>query len=215
MSRSIFAVVFSAVGLCFAGRALSDDKPAAPQGMPSPAEMKAMMDKWTKVARPNEHHKHLEVFVGSWNTTMKMWMAGPTAPPSEFKGTAEVKWIMDGRYIMEEYKGQSIFPDENGVPKPVPHNGIAITGYDAFRNMYVGSWCDNLGTAMLSLRGVREPSGKSFTFYAEMDEPMLDVVGRMIKAVHRIEGKDKHVMEVYDLAVGDHYKVFEIEYVRK
>ncbi len=44
---------------------------------------------------------------------------------------------------------------------------------------------------------------------------MLDIHGRMVKTVIRIINDDKHVFEMYDLAVGDAHKVMEITYARK
>ena len=65
------------------------------------------------------------------------------------------------------------------------------------------------------MKGTCDPSGKVFTFYGEMDEPMIDVRGRMVKYVNRIIDDKKHVFEIYDLHAGPDYKVVEITYERK
>ena len=182
--------------------------------MPSPEEMQ-MMEKWTATTQPGEHHKKLAPFVGSWNTVTKVWMGGPGTPPTETQGTTEVKWVLGGRYIAEDFNGQMIMPDETGDMKPVPWQGRGLTGYDIYQNMYVGSWADSVSTHLLSFRGGCDPSGKTFTFYFLMDEPMLDIRGRMVKMVSRIINNDKHVLEMFDLHARDDYKVFEIIYTRK
>jgi hypothetical protein len=192
---------------------LSQDKGAPPEGgMPDMAEM---MKKWLAVASPSEHHKQLEQFVGSWNLTMKMFWAGPGGPPIETKGTSELKWILDGRFLLEQARGEMKWPDATGQMKTVPYEGLGLQGYDNFKNMYVGTWADNLSTHLLTMKAGLDPSGKLFVGYGEMDEPMLDVQDRMVKYVTRIINNDKHVFEIYDLHAGADYKVMEITYERK
>ncbi len=48
-----------------------------------------------------------------------------------------------------------------------------------------------------------------------MDEPMLGVVGRLVKYVTRIIDDDTHVFEIFDLHADDDYKVIEVTYERK
>ena len=82
-------------------------------------------------------------------------------------------------------------------------------------NMYVGCWADNMGTQMLTMKGMADPSGKVFTYFGEMDEPMLKVIGRTVKYVTRIVDKDTQVFEIFDLHAGPDYKVVEVTYKRK
>lgn len=185
---------------------------------PGPEPMQAMMEgmkKWLATIEPGENHKHLAQFVGTWNTTTKMWWGGPRSPAVETKGTSEVEWVLGKRYVMETHKGETVMPDMTGSMKTVPYDGIGLTGYDNNKNIYVGTWVSSLSTELLTMTGTRDPSGKRFTSYGKMDEPMLDMVGRMVKYVTRIVSADTHVFEIYDLAAGDDYKVIEITYERK
>src|SRR3989442_393914 len=68
-------------------------KPAAAGKM----DEKAMMELMAKYSTPGPEHKALEQFVGTWDTTAKMWMA-PGAPPQETTGTAENKMTLGGRF---------------------------------------------------------------------------------------------------------------------
>jgi hypothetical protein len=108
-----------------------------------------------------------------------------------------------------------MMPDATGQMSPVSFEGMGLTGYDNYRNTYVGIWADNLGTQILTMRGACSPDGKVFTSYGEMDEPMLNVTGRTVKYVTRIVDENKHVFELYDLHAGDGYKVMEITHMRK
>ena len=192
---------------------ISDEQ--TPQGPYSPEDMAKMMEVWTALGAPGEHHKLLEPFVGQWNTVTKTWWGGPGSDPVESTGTTEVKWVLDGRFIMDETKSEFMMPTPTGEMKSTPYRGLGLTGYDNFRNMYVGVWMDSMGTQMLTMKGTADPSGKVFTFYGEMDEPGLNMVGRTVKYVTRIINNDKHVFEIYDLPVGDDYKVMELTYTRR
>jgi hypothetical protein len=201
--------------MCLVGRAVSQDKNAgagAGQEMP---DMATMMKKWMATINPGPNHKWLDQFAGKWKTTTKMWMGGPGTPALETSGTAEIKWVLDGRYLHQEFKGEMMFPDETGQMKKMPHHGMGFTGYDNYRKMYVGNWQDNLSTAMLTFTGTKSPDGKTMTMYGQMDEPMLDTVGRMVKYVTRVESDKKFIFEIYDLHAGDNYKVIEVVYERQ
>lgn len=194
--------------LVWGSRVHSQDQPAMP-------DMQEMMKKWMATIKPGEKHQALEYFVGDWETTTKIWMGGPDAPPMETKGKAKHKWVLDGRFILEETESELMMPDATGQMKKLPHKGLGLTGYDNYRNMYVATWADNMGTWILTMAGAADPSGKVFTFYGEMDEPMLDVRGRTVKYVTTIKDKDHHTFQIFDLHAGPNYKVLEIDYRRK
>jgi len=212
--RTWAAVMVLAVGCLSVGTVRAQDQGGGQPGEPPAGgmpDMAAMMEKWLATARPGEHHKFLEHFVGNWNTTTNLLGGGP---PIETKGKSQVKWILDGRFIMEEMDGQFMMPGEGGQMTPVPFKGVGLTGYDNYRNMYVASWVDNLGTHLLTMKGAKDPASNVLTAYGEMDEPMLNVTGRTVKYVSRVIDQDKHVFEIYDLAVSEGHKVLEITYER-
>ena len=155
---------------------------------PSKEEQEAMMKKYMEMAAPGKAHKAMEQFVGRWETTVRAWMRGPGSPPSESKGTTEVKSIFDGRFVVEELSGQFM---------EMPFKGFGITGYDNFRKQYIGVWLDNMGTAMLTMQGHLDKSGKVLTMHGLMDEPMTGERNKKVKYVTRIVSKDKRVFELY------------------
>ena len=111
--------------------------------MPGPAEMAEMMKKYEASMSPGEHHKKLSPFVGSWNTTMKVFMGGPGGPATESKGSSEVKLVLDGRFAQEEFNGEMTMPGPDGKETVMPFKGLGLTGYDNYQNMYVGTWADS------------------------------------------------------------------------
>ncbi|MCB9849244.1 MAG: DUF1579 domain-containing protein [Phycisphaerales bacterium] len=203
-----------ALGLA-AQRAQSDDV-AKEMREPTQDEQMAMMQEWVKLMEPSQGHKRLEPLVGEWVSESKMWWGGPGSEPMVTKGTCKREWILGGRYLMENVKTEMMMPDmATGKMTSVPFEGMGISGYDNFRNMYFGTWVDSMGTQLLNFKGSCDQSGKVFTYYGEMDEPTLKIVGRLVKYVMRIVDNDKHVFAMYDLHVGDDYKVMEITYTRK
>jgi hypothetical protein len=188
--------------------ALAQEKQGAAKGEgKANPDMQEMMKKWMEAATPGEHHKALEHFVGKWDTVCKVWMEGPDKPASETKGTSEIKWILGGRYTLEELKSEML---------GMPHSGMGITGYDNFKKQYVSFWIDNMSTAMFNTLGTFDASGKVLTSLGKMDEPMTGEKDKTVKYVVQIVGKDKHIFSVYDLVGSpNEVKVVEITYTRK
>ncbi len=186
---------------------------AAQEGMPSAAEMQAMQERMMAAMMPGPHHKVLERYVGDWNVTVKVWFGGPGSAAVTTQGRAKMRMIMDGRFLMEELEYTMNLPGPNGIEEKRAES-LVLTGYDNFRQQYVTTIINNMNTHVLTFTGPPDPAGKVFRAFGEMDEPSLNVIGRMVKTVTTIEGPDKHTIEVIDLHPGDDYKVLEFTYER-
>jgi hypothetical protein len=169
----------------------------------SPEDMQEKWAEYMMLAQPSEAHQNLDETVGTWQVTVKIWMAGPGSEPIVSTGTAQREWVLDGRYVREVLRTEMMGQ---------PFEGLGYTGYDNYKNLYVSTWMDNMSTSLSTSKGQRDPATGVFTFYGEMDEPMLSVHGRMVKMVMRPHGSEAHVFEMYDLHAGDDYKVMEITY---
>jgi len=203
--RTLFRTTITALvlgGVFIVGSARSGDTPDVPKMSP---EERAVMEQWMKLSQPGEHHKHLDYFVGKWKTKTKVFMGGPGSTPMESDGTSNIKWVLGERFLMDEH---------HGTMMGQPYEGIGMTGYDNFRNMYISSWQSNMQTNVLTSTGARNPKTGVFTYYGEMDEPAIGVIGRTVKYVTRTIDKDHYVFEIIDLHAGDEYKVIEIAYER-
>ena len=174
------------------------DKGAAPPGM------EEMMKKMAEMAAPGPSHKALEPMVGEWNVEARFWMGGPE--PTESKGTATKRWILGGRFLQEDFKGEFM---------AMPFQGLGLTGYDKMKQKYVGVWIDSMGTAMSTSEGTADAQGKVLTMSGTMDDPMSGEKNKPVKYIMRIAGPDKHVMEMHDLSLGEKSKMGEITYMRK
>jgi hypothetical protein len=184
--------------------AATEDFSAKP---PTADEMAQMQKRWMETTVPGKPHHRFDYFIGSWDTTMQMWMGGPESTPMESKGSASFRWLVDGRWVMEELKGQMMGQ---------PYEGYSIHGYDNFKKKYVGVALDNMGTAMLTMKGLLDQSGTTMIEYGEMDEPMTGEVGKHVKYVTRIVDESHFSFEIHDLDIGEtNTKVIQIDYTRR
>lgn len=171
------------------------------------ADVDEAMKKWKASIMPGAPHKALDAYEGSWETTTKIWMGGPTAPPSESKGTADIRWILGGRYLEQRVKSGMM---------GMPMDGYGLTGYDNMNKKYVVFWVDNLSTSMYTAEGAMDQSGKVLTVYGKMDEPMTGEHDKNVKYVTRMIDQNTFVHEIHDLAIGEpNTLVVEVTYRRK
>lgn len=198
---TLLMVVFVAM---LAGRAVSqDEKNAAPAKTDGMAEM---MKRWQEVCTPNEHHQKLAQFIGEWKTETRMWMQ-PGAEPTVSEGTAKFHWLSEGRWLAQDLDSEMM---------GMPYHGFGITGYDNFKKKYVGSWVDSMSTALITMEGNLDHSGKTMLMYGLMDEPMTGEHDKTVKYVTRWVSDDKFVFEIHDMSIGEtNTKVMEVTYTRK
>lgn len=203
----VCAVVVAGASMLITSQVISQDK-GPKTGPGEKPDMAAMMAQCLALGQPGDNHAYLNHFVGKWDLTTKMWM-DPSAPPSVSKGTAVVKWMLDGRFLHEAVVSEL---DIDG--QKMAFKGFGISGYDNIRNMYTSAWVDNMSTYMMTSMGTRNPSTGVFTYYGQMDEPMTKTYGRTVKWRIKIVNDNKHIAEMFDLAAGENYKVMEITYNR-
>ena len=99
---------------------LTSAAPAKEKKHDKQMDQQAMMEVWKQIGTPGEPHKLFASLAGSWTTTSKEWME-PGKPPTESTGTAEMKMLLDGRFLYQEYHAQMMGQ---------PFSGIGIDGYD-------------------------------------------------------------------------------------
>lgn len=164
---------------------------------------------------PGEAHRQLDKFVGSWDIQVRMWAPGINLPPREAKGTCEIKWILGKRFIMAEHQGETRVPDAQGNLKKAPYTALSLTGYDMYRKRYAGMWMDSFNTQILKVDGTANGPGTVFTLYGKMDEPSLDIRGRIVSYVLKVVDADTRLLEVHRRYKGGEQKILEITYTRE
>src|SRR5436190_10876516 len=90
------------------------------------ATVAEMMKKIEAAGTPGAAHKALEPLVGEWTVEVKSWTE-PDSPPTVTKGSAKAEWVMTGRFVREEFKGEMMGK---------PFTGMSLTGYDNLKKKY-------------------------------------------------------------------------------
>ncbi|HJT21613.1 MAG TPA: DUF1579 domain-containing protein [Nitrospira sp.] len=167
-------------------------------------DKEAMMEMWKKLAVPGEPHKLFASLAGSWTTTTKEWME-PGKPPTESTGTAEMKMLLDGRFLYQEYNGQMMGQ---------PFTGIGIDGYDNMTKKYLTAWMDTMATGIFFMEGTASSDGKTITLKGSHPEPGG---GKMThRAIWKIVDNNTQTFEMYGAhGNGKEMKMMEITYTRK
>ena len=189
-------------GFCvvlMAAVAIAKDKTAE-----KPMDPQAMMAVYAKLAQPGEPHKLFASLVGSWTTKTKEWM-GPGKPPTESTGSAEMKMLLDGRFLYQEFTGQMMGK---------PFSGIGIDAYDNLRKRYVTAWMDTMGTGIFTMEGTASADGKTITLTGRHAEPGG---GHMThRAIWKIVDSNTQTFDMYGAHHGGkEMKMMEITYTRK
>lgn len=169
-----------------------------------PMDPQAMMELYKKLAAPGEPHKLFSSLAGSWETHTRSWMQ-PDKPPMESTGSAEMKVLLDGRYLQQEFTGEMMGE---------PFSGIGIDAYDNIQKKYVTAWMDTMGTGIFMMEGTASPDGKTITLEGQHPEPGGGQMSH--RAVWKIIDPNTQTFEMYGTHQGGkEMKMMEITYSRK
>ncbi|EGW21514.1 DUF1579 domain-containing protein [Methylobacter tundripaludum] len=169
-----------------------------------PMDPQAMMEVYTKLAAPGEQHKQLASLAGSWTTKTKEWME-PNKPPVESTGSAEMKILLDGRFLQQELTGQMMGQ---------PFSGIEITAYDNLLKRYVTSWMSTMGTGIFTMEGTASTDGKTITLKGQHAEPGGGYMKH--RAIWKIVDSNTQTFDMYGTHPGGkEWKMMEMTYTPK
>lgn len=179
--------------------AMAKDKKSEKQMDPQ-----AMMEVYVKLGTPGEPHKQLASLAGSWTTQTKEWME-PGKPPTEATGSVDMKMLLGGRFLQQEFSGTMMGQ---------PYSGMGITAYDNLRKKYVSTWIDTMGTGIFTMEGTASPDGKTITLKGQHAEPGGGLMTH--RAVWKIVDSNSQTFDMYGAhGHGKEMKVMEIIYARK
>lgn len=171
---------------------------------PAQMDMQAMMDTYKKLATPGEPHKLFASLAGSWTTNTKEWME-PGKPPTESTGSAEMKMLLDGRFLQQ---------DITSVMMGQPYSGIGVSAYDNLRKRYISTWIDSMGTGIFVMEGTASADGKTITLKGHHAEPGGGQMSH--RAVWKIVDNNTQTFDMYGAhSHGKEMKMMEITYTRK
>jgi hypothetical protein len=128
----------------------------------------------------------------------------PKGKAFESSGTAETKWILNGRYLQQDFEGKM---------GDTPFTGLGITGYDVFRKEYQTVWMDSGSTGMWY--GSGKGTKKSFETSGTGSDPMHNDLNRPYRMVTKIVNNNEHTFEMYSKDKdGKEFRCMEIRYKR-
>jgi uncharacterized protein DUF1579 len=190
--------------LLVAGVAAAQDA-MKPGEKPMSAEQKAMMEAWATFATPGEGHKALAGMVGTWDAEVTSWME-PGQPPTKSKGTSANRMVLGGRWVESKFTSEMMGQ---------PFEGLGYTGYDNYKKKYIGTWQDNMSTAVMVSEGTFDAAGKVMTSMSTMDDPITRKPST-VKMVTTLISPDHHLFEMWAPGPdGKVYKNMEIHYRRR
>ena len=179
--------------------------PRQAQGNVASAPNKEEMMKQAEVAgRPGPAHKALDHFVGNWKAEVKCWM-DPDGPPNVSQATAQANWIMDGRFLQEDFRGEMMGK---------PFNGRTILGYDNTKQTFQSVWFSDMQTSMFCTEGKGENGNKVITLEGTSSCAGTGRTDIPMKVVLRVLSADKHTFEMYDSSRGENMRTMEITYTK-
>ena len=125
------------------------------------AEQKAEMEMYTKAGTPGAPHKAMAATVGTNEAKVKSWQ-DPGKPPMEETGTATRTMALDGRVLVEDFKGFMM---------GMPFTGHGMRGYDNVTGKYWSTWMDSMSTGVMVSEGTCEEKG-GCSFKGSWNDPI-------------------------------------------
>jgi hypothetical protein len=125
----------------------------------------------------------LDSLAGSWDVATK-FRYGP-GPEREGKAKSESKWILDGRYLQQEYASEIAGR---------PFITLQYLGYDNQKKKYFEIKMDNAETGVLHTEGTISPDEKTITNIGDRTDPMSGQSQRL-RTVTTITDKDHFTVE--------------------
>lgn len=115
-------------------------------------------------SKENGPHAMLASLAGEWSGTTTTWFE-PDVVADESPVTGKISPILDGRFLLHEYKGEL---------QGKPFEGLAIIGFDLATRKFQSAWVDSfhMSTAIMLSEG--DESGKfnaHGTYYTGSDSP--------------------------------------------
>ena len=165
------------------------------------ADKAEMMKKMEAAGTPGPVHKALEFFVGNWKAEVKCW-GEPGGAPNVSHGTAKTNWILNGRFLEEEFRGEMMGK---------PFTGRSLMGYDNIKQTFNTVWVSDTQTSMFTSEGKGDTGNKVITLEGRANCPATGRKDIPMKTVFRVLMPDKHVFEMFN----DGAKTMEITYTRQ
>jgi hypothetical protein len=171
---------------------------------PTEKDPESQVETLVRFAMPGPEHRLLDRMAGNWKTVTRYWMAAGVEPV-ESDGTSQRKWVLDGRFLMEEFDGGNL---------ALPFRGLGLFGYDNFEKKYTSAWVDTMNTSILTNLGDYDKAGDLVNFIGQYKDPWTGI-RKKERGITRFTSKDRHRLEIHITEPdGKEFKMLEITYTR-
>ncbi len=167
-------------------------------------QQKAEMEAYAKAGTPGAPHKAMAATAGTYDCKVKSWME-PGQAPMEETGTATRTMALDGRVLVEDFKGSMM---------GTPFTGHGMRGYDNVSGKHWATWNDSMSTGVMVSEGTCDAKN-ACTFKGSWNDPIkkAPVTSRMTS---RWTSPTTEVFEMYGPGRdGKEMKMMEITYTKK
>jgi hypothetical protein len=176
------------------------EAPQIAQKPKPPEELREAEAAMKELGMPGEAHAFLEKMLGRWEVKMR-YTTAPGAEPMTGRGQASREMVLGGRFLKTTYKGE--FMGESFI-------GMGYDGYDNLKKKYVGTWIDNMSTALNYFEGELDETGRVLTSYGEYVDAMTGKT-KKTKMELTIPSLSMHSMVSYDMNDdGEWVKTMEV-----
>lgn len=190
------------------GEARNDGAPREDKDKPpalSDAQRAEGLAAYAALSAPGLFHRNLEPLVGEFVGASKFWPAADDEPAAS-QATFTRKWVLGGRFIMEEHEGSIM---------TMPFSSLGILGYDTMKKRYVATWCDTMSTGIEFMEGECDAAGKTIAFHDVYENPAAKT-RQSFRYIFRIESPARHVIEMWTVgADGKEFRTLETVCTRK
>ena len=186
--------------LCLATGAFAQEGKAPKLTAEQQKEMDAMMAAGT----PGAPHKAMAAKAGSYDAKVRSWQ-DPAGPAMESTGSVTRSMALDGRVMVEDFKGSMM---------GMPFNGHGMQGYDNVTGKYWSTWNDSMSTGVMLSEGTCDAK-QVCSFKGSWNDPLTKkvVTSRMTS---RWTSPTVEVFEMYGPGKdGKEMKMMEITYTKR
>jgi len=151
---------------------------------------------------PGAEHKKLDALAGAWDVTVRF----PVGPGKEMEGksSCEAKWVMDGRFLRQEYS--STFA---GKPLTV----VRYLGFDRHKGKFVEVQFESTHTDVMHNEGAISEDGKTITCWGTHIDAATGKESK-VRSVTTFLDKDAFTLEMF-YTEGKEAKVITLTHKRK
>jgi Protein of unknown function (DUF1579) len=156
-----------------------------------------------KADEPGPVHKRLDDLAGTWDVALQYTLGDKQHGG---KATCEAKWILDGRFLQQDY--HSRFQGK-------PFHVLQLLGYDNPRKKTIEIMMDNLSTGLLHNEGSMSDDGTVITNRGEGLDPQTNKPYKL-RTVTTIVDRDHFTLEWFRTNdAGKEEKVVSMAHTRK